>query len=171
MGTQVLKYIAKFFSLVLLQILIFDQLRFSGYISPYIYIIFVLNLPLNFSKTAILFMAFAIGLTIDVFSDSLGIHAAATVFMAFCRPAVIDLISTKKEFEEEATPSLGFMGIRWIIPYTVILVFLHHTFLFFAEIFSFKEFWATISRAFISTFFTFLLIIITHYLFDKIAKK
>ncbi|MBS4013637.1 MAG: rod shape-determining protein MreD [Bacteroidetes bacterium] len=171
MGTQVLKYIAKFFFLVLLQILIFDQLRFSGYISPYIYIIFILNLPLNFSKTANLLLAFAIGITIDIFSDSLGIHTAATVFMAFCRPSVINLISTKKEFEEEAIPSIGYMGIRWIIPYTIILVFLHHTFLFFAEIFSLKEFWATISRAFISSFFSFIIILITHYLFDKIAKK
>jgi rod shape-determining protein MreD len=171
MGNLIFKYVGRFLILVFVQILIFDQMRFSGYISPYIYIIFILTLPLDVSKTTLLLSSFALGLSIDLFSDSLGMHAAASVFMAFCRPAVVNLISTKKEFEEGLIPSLANMGIRWLIPYTVILVFLHHTFLFFVEIFSFAEFWSTIARALMSSILTFSIIIISHYLFDKIPKK
>jgi rod shape-determining protein MreD len=171
MSNIILKYVGRFLILVFVQILIFDQMRFSGYISPYIYIIFILALPLGVSKTVLLFSSFALGLSIDLFSDSLGMHAAASVFMAFCRPFIINAISIKTDFEEGLTPSLANMGIRWLIPYTVILVFLHHTFLFFVEIFSFAEFWSTIAKSLMSTVLTFSIIIIIHYLFDKIAKK
>ena len=171
MGQTILKYTVRFIFLITVQVLILNQIKFSGYFTPYIYIAFILMLPLDIPKTALLILSFMLGIVIDMFSNSPGMHAAACVFMAFCRPAVINLISIKKDFEDGITPTVKNMGAKWVFLYTLILVFIHHSFLFFVEIFSFNEFFKTISRAFLSSMFSFLIIIISHYLFEKLSKK
>ncbi|MFW5793262.1 MAG: rod shape-determining protein MreD [Bacteroidota bacterium] len=148
-----------------------NQINFSGYITPYAYVLFILLLPFDVPKTALLISAFVLGLSIDMFMDSLGMHAAACVFMAFFRPAVINLISLKKDFEEGSIPTIKNNGLRWMAAYTLILVFIHHGFLFFVEVFSLAEFWQTIGRTLLSSATTFVIIIIFYYLFGKLSKK
>jgi len=75
-------YIFRFIILVLLQIFIFSQIQFSNLINPYFYVLFVLLLPFDMPRSAMLLMAFFLGLTIDLFSNTLGMHAAACTWMA-----------------------------------------------------------------------------------------
>jgi hypothetical protein len=98
-------------------------------------------------------------------------NAAAAVFMAFCRPGVIRLLSGAKGVEQGMKPGIKDMGFQWFFLYSLILTFLHHTVLFYIEIFRFNEFFFTFSRVVFSTGATMILIILIEYLLIKKDAK
>ena len=152
-----------FVLLVLIQVLILNQVQFSGYVNPYIYVLFVLLLPLNSPRYVVLITAFLIGLTIDVFSNSLGIHSFSTVFIAYLRPAVVRLISNREE-DRNDYPGLKQNNLRWFIYYTSVLVIMHHFVLFYLEIFTFYNFFGTLFRVFLSSLFSIFTIVLSQFL-------
>ena len=152
-----------FISLVLIQVLILNQVQFSGFVNPYMYILFVLLLPLNTPRYAVLILAFLLGITIDVFSNTLGIHAAATVFIAFVRPLIIRIISDREENRSEY-PGLKQNKFRWFLYYTVLMVLIHHSVLFNLEIFTFSNFLSTFFRITLSSLFSIFVIVLSQYL-------
>ena len=77
MANQLIKYGFIFIALVLTQVLVLNHIQFSGFVNPYIYVLFVLLLPMGSPRYVVLLLAFFIGLTIDVFSNSPGIHSFA----------------------------------------------------------------------------------------------
>ena len=152
-----------FVSLVLIQVLLLNFVQFSGYINPYIYILFVLLLPVSMPRYAVVLLGFFIGLVVDIFSNTLGMHAAATTFMAFARPYVVELISSR-EMDKSDYPGLHQYGFQWFLYYTAILVFLHHIFFFYVEAFTFTNFIHTFVRSLLSSIFSIFLIVISQYL-------
>lgn len=152
-----------FIVLVLVQVLLLNQVQFSGYINPYIYILFVLLLPLNSPRYVVLLLAFLIGLTVDVFSNSLGIHAASTVFIAYLRPFVIRAISNREE-DRSDYPGLYQNKFVWFLYYTSIMVVFHHLLLFYLEVFSISNFFATLYRVILSSLFSIFIIILSQFL-------
>ena len=87
------RYLINFILLVFLQVFILNNIQFSGYINPYIYVLFILILPFEIPSWFLIIIAFFLGLTIDLFSHTVGMHSSATVFMAFLRPYVLKIIS------------------------------------------------------------------------------
>ena len=81
--------------LILFQIIILNNIQFSGYVNPYVYIMFILMLPSLTPSWLLLLTAFLTGLIIDLFSGSPGMHAGATVLAAFSRPLVLRLIAPR----------------------------------------------------------------------------
>ena len=160
-----LKNIGRFFFLVFFQILILNNIQFSGYITPYFYIYFILLLPFETPSWLLLSGAFLLGITIDIFSNTPGLNAAACVMMAFIRPFIISSISSGTEFMMGTHPSLKNQGIKWFAYYSVILILSHHFVLFYLEIFRFTEFFQTLLRVLLSTAFTLLLVFLSEYLF------
>ncbi len=160
------QHIAQFIGLVLLQVLILNNIHLSGYINPYIYILYIMLLPTSYSRTTVLLNAFVIGITIDMFQSTGGLHAAATVFLAYFRPAILRLISTQggSEFEKADMKSIG---LGSFITYTVIAVLTHHFILFFIEAFRFSELFPTLLRALASTVFSVLIILILQFLTNR----
>jgi hypothetical protein len=159
-----LKNIGRFVFLVLLQILILNNIQLSGYINPYFYIYFLLLLPFETPRWLLLLSAFLLGISIDAFTNTFGLNAAACVLLAFLRPFVINAISTGTEFMIGHSPSLRNQGMKWFAYYAIILVFVHHFALFFLEIFRLTEFFQTLVRVILSSIFTLLLIFIAEYL-------
>ncbi len=171
MQKSIANYIVSFFILVLLQVFLLNKIQISGYINPFLYVFFILILPFNIRGYALLLIAFFLGLTIDMFVDTPGVHTMATVLMAFIRPSVISLISIKKGFEAGAFPGLHNMDKSWIITYSLMLIFIHHTSLFFIEVFTFKEFFSTLWRSVLSTSVTFVLVLIAFLIESKPRGK
>lgn len=158
-----IKYVVMFVTLVLIQVLVLNQVQFSGFVNPYIYILFVMLLPLHSPKYAVLLLGFLMGFTIDIFSNSMGVHSAATTLIAFVRPAVIRSISNREEDRSE------YLGLKqnsfwWFLYYTVIMVFIHHLAFFFIEVFSFSDFFGTLYRVFLSSFFSIFVIVLSQFL-------
>ncbi|MFC2107624.1 rod shape-determining protein MreD [Bacteroidota bacterium] len=165
------KNIIRFVVLVLVQVLILNNIQISGYINPYFYVLFVLLLPFNTSKILLLISAFLLGLSIDLFTHTIGVHAAATTFMAYLRPGIISLLTGNKEIEPDIKPSIFDMGFTWFFTYSLILVFFHHLVLFYLEIFRLDEFLQTMLRVLASTAISLVLIIISQYLFRGSEKS
>ena len=161
------KIIIRFVVLILVQVLVLNHINFFGYLDPYLYVLFILLLPFEIPGWMLLVSAFLLGLGIDLFSGTSGIHAAASVFMAFCRPAVINLLESSKEIEPGMGPGIRQMGFGWFFVYAIILIFLHHLVVFYLEIFRFSEFFFTLYRVLINTLFTLALVILSLYLFYR----
>ncbi|MGQ7869595.1 rod shape-determining protein MreD [Sunxiuqinia sp. sy24] len=164
---DLLKYVIILLVLVLLQTLLLNNIQFSGYVNPYLYVLFILLLPFETPRYLLLFLGFFLGLSIDIFSNTPGIHASATTFMAFLRPSTISLISSRDTIEANTPPRLTTMGFGWFLRYTLILVLTHHLFLFFIEVFTFNGFIHTLTRSLFSAVFSIILIIISQFLVFK----
>jgi hypothetical protein len=152
-----------FVSLVLVQVLILNQVQFSGFVNPYVYVLFILLLPLSTPRYLVMVLAFLLGLTIDVFSNSLGVHAAASVFIAYLRPFVIRVISNREE-DRNDYPGLFQNKFTWFLSYVSIIVFLHHFVLFYLEVFSFSNFGNTFYRVILSAVFSIFVIVLSQFL-------
>jgi hypothetical protein len=165
MKISVIKYIVLFIILSATQVFVLDNIQLSGYINPYVYILFILILPYNISGWLLLLISFITGLTIDFFEHTIGIHTAACVFMGFARPGVIRLVGEKEELEPGQYPNIADFGSSWFLAYSVILVFLHHLALFYIEVFRLAEFFITLLKVITNTAVSTALIMIIQYLF------
>jgi hypothetical protein len=163
--------ILRFFLLVILQTFIFNKINLGGYLNPMVYVLFILLLPFEISGFLLLVLAFIMGLSIDIFVGSIGLHTGATVFMAFLRPISLKFISSNREYETGITPGINDLGYLWFVKYTVFLVFSHHLFFFFMEAFSFSEFAATINRILLSTGLSVAIIIFLNIMFKPNVKR
>jgi rod shape-determining protein MreD len=143
---------------VLLQVLVLNNIQFLGYINPYLYILIILALPVQMPRWVTLLLAFALGLIIDTFSNTLGMHAFATVLVAFLRNGIIKLFTSIEE-GNNPTPSFYTFGVSAYVKYVVVLVLIHHTTLFILEAFSFTNFWITLAKITLSSFVTILMIL------------
>jgi hypothetical protein len=163
--------ILRFVILILIQGLVLNRILFSGYINPYIYILFILLLPFDTPKWILLVSAFFLGLCMDMFSNTPGMHAAASVLIAFLRPKWLGVIIQREDIEIRDEPGIRKLGLVRFVVYASVLVLIHHSFLFFIEVFRLDEFFSTLFRAFLSSIFTMLLMILSLYLFKKSDRK
>jgi len=155
--------IIRFLILVLFQGLILNNIQLGGYINPYIYVLFILLMPFEAPGWSLPVVGFLLGLSIDLFTHTPGIHASATVFIAFLRPYVLTMIAPRDGYEVGSFPRLYYYGFVWFLKYTVILVLAHHLFLFYIEVFRFSDFFTTFFRALISAIFSITLIVLSQY--------
>jgi rod shape-determining protein MreD len=158
-------YLLKFIGIILLQILVVDNIELSSYINPYIYITFILTLPVTIRPWHLLILAFLCGAVIDSFSSTPGLHIAATVLLAYVRIHYLRFATTKEDLEGRIRPSMSKKGVVWFIFYCFSMTLVHHTFLFFLEIYGFSEFLSTMLRVVLSTLVTVLMIVIGQLLF------
>jgi hypothetical protein len=157
------KYFLYFVVLILAQLLVFNNIELSGYINPYVYVLFILLLPFTTPKLVLLLSAFLLGLIIDLFMGTPGVHSSACVLMAFSRSFVMALFSPREGYQTGTYPRLEQFGMEWFVKYAVMLVLIHHFTLFYLEVFSFSHFFSTFFRAFLSTILTSLIIILSQY--------
>lgn len=160
----------RFVLLLLLQVFIVNNIRIGGFINPYVYILFVLLLPFSVPGWLLLVLGFVMGLAVDWFMATPGLHAGATLFMAFLRPAIIRLVSGAQAPDADESPGISDKGKRWFITYSFTLVLLHHTVLFFMEAFTFAQLTDTIFRIGLSSLFTEFLILLIVFLITKPHK-
>ena len=119
-----LKIVLNFFLLIAVQILILNNIQLFGLINPYLYILFIITLPMFVSPGFMLLLAFVLGGIIDVFSHSYGIHMAATVLVAFIRPYIMGLFASREDMEKSA-PTYRNFGISFL-KYALLIVVIHH---------------------------------------------
>lgn|SRR5690554_4943448 len=160
---RLIKYTVMFVVLVLAQVLVLNQVQLGGYINPYIYVLFILLLPVSTPRYLLLILGFLIGLAVDIFANSLGIHAAATVFIAFVRPYIIRSISNREE-DRNDYPGLHQNKFTWFLSYAFLMVFFHHFFLFFLEYFTFSHFFSTFLKIILSSVFTVFIIVLSQFI-------
>ena len=167
MLNEIIRNIIRFVILVGVQVLLIKNIELGRFINPFIYVLFIIVLPFETPKWLLLLSGFIIGITIDMFYDTAGMHAAACVFIAYIRPGVLKLFSPRDGYEFGTQPTIQYLGVPWFLSYSAILIVLHHIVLFYTEVFRFSEFFSTFLRVIISSIFTILLVVISQYLFNR----
>jgi rod shape-determining protein MreD len=150
-----------FIVFVLLQVLILNNIHLFGIVTPFLYIYPILKLPVDFSRSGVIFISFLLGLLIDIFSNTFGIHAAAAALAGFVRNPLLSGWVDMKEIPENSIPSYRLLNFSNFLRYTLIITAIHHTVLFAVESFNFFQPLLLTVKILSSILFTMLLIGIT----------
>ena len=161
----------RFIILVFIQVCLLKNVALYNLSVPYPYILFILLLPFETPNILLFVLAFILGLTIDAFYDTPGLHAAACVLLAFVRVLFISITVQKEGFDNDPEPTLSVMGFRWFFTYALILTLFHHFFLFNLEVFRLSEIQYTFTRLLLSTVFTVFLMLVFGLLFYRKKER
>jgi hypothetical protein len=154
----------------LVQILLLKNIALFGVAFCFIYLLTILSLPTTIPQIPLLLTSFGIGLLIDIFYDTLGMHALAATFLAFLRPFWLKIISPIGGYEDTTDPSISEMGIRWFLTYSLPLVFAFCLVFFLVNQWGTGEVVNILNKSFFSTIFTVILAIIVQLLFFKRSR-
>jgi hypothetical protein len=171
MSKTIIVNLLRFVILVFVQVFLLKNITLYNFSTAYLYILFILLLPFEIPNILLFALAFVLGLTIDIFYDTPGLHAAACTVLAFVRIIFINLTVQKEGFDNEPDPTLSNMGFRWFFTYVLVLTLFHHFFLFNIEAFSLSQFQYTLSRFLSSSIFTVFLILILGLVFFRKKER
>ncbi|GGA64786.1 rod shape-determining protein MreD [Flavobacterium palustre] len=162
MNSTLLLNILRFISLLALQIVVFNNMTFLGFIMPLPYILFIILYPVNSNRSALIISSFALGIIMDLFSNSGGIHTTACLILAYYRPYLFKFaFGVSYEYQtiklnESLTPER--------FSFIFLAVVLHHLTLFILEAFQVSFILDILIRSLLSTVFTIISCIIIIYL-------
>lgn len=162
MNSTVIYNTLRFVLLLAAQITIFNNMNLFGYVNPFPYILFIMLFPVNGNKYSLLLSSFLLGLIMDMFLNSGGVHATSCLILAYFRPYIFKFsFGLSYEYQTvKINDSLSPERFSFIL----ISVIIHHFSLFILEIFTFEYFFTIITRTILSTLFTLILSIIIIYL-------
>ncbi len=162
MNSALLVNIFRFILLLATQIIVFNNMNFFGFISPFPYLLFIILYPVNGNKSGLLLASFVLGLIMDMFSNSGGIHATACLALAYFRPFLFKF-SFGLSYEYQ-TVKLNDVLTPERFSFILLSVVIHHLVLFVLEAFQFSFFWDILLRTILSSVFTIIICIIIIYL-------
>lgn len=167
--SDLLKNIIRFLVFVLVQVFVLDNIPpLHQFIVPIIYFLFILWLPFSISRFWLMVIGFFTGLSLDYFTMTPGLHAAACVLISYARPFVINVLTPKDTSEfNYREPSPKSMGWTPYLVYALVLTFLHNFYLVFLEWLSFGSFLDFLLKVLATTGISMLLIILTEILFPR----
>jgi hypothetical protein len=164
MNRSIIVHLFSFVFYALVQVLILKNLALFNLAFCFVYLLFLFSLPVDTNPLLLMAMAFLMGIVIDTFYDSLGLHASTMVLIAYLRNPWLSMITPQSGYEVGASPVLRSNGIQWFLVYAIPLIFLHHFVLFYLEASSFNMFWHTFFKVLLSTLFTLIAILIVQFM-------
>jgi rod shape-determining protein MreD len=159
----ILRNIVRFLVVILFQVLVMDNVMLNGYLIPQVYLLFILLMPFETPRWIQLISGFLLGMGIDIFLNTPGMHTFATVAVSFVRPYFLNLLAPRDGYEPDSFPRVYYYGFLWFLKYTLTLVFIHHFILFYLEVFQLSEFLATLLRVILSTILSTSTIVLSQY--------
>lgn len=167
-----LKNILRFAFFILFQVFVLGKVPpLHQFIVPYLYFLYILWLPFKLPRGWLTLLGFLFGLTLDLFTKTPGLHAAACALIAYIRPFLISILMPKEAAEiGYSEPSFTSMGFVPYAVYVFILTLLHHIYLVFLEWLHFGNFWYFLGKVLATTAISLLLILITEMLLVRKAK-
>lgn len=164
--SELLKNILRFILLMVLQVFILNHVLIYDFVTPNLYLLFILLLPFNMSRPVLMICAFLLGLCLDMFMNTQGMHAAACVLIAYLRPSIMNILAPQKGFEtNRITPSITTMGWVPFLIYASVLTFIHHVVFFTLEVFDFHNFFYISIKILLSTMLSLAMIMVYEMLF------
>lgn len=167
--SEAVKNIARFILFILIQVYLLNKIpHLHRFITPYLYFLFILWLPFSISRQWLLIVGFITGLTLDYFTMTPGLHAAACTLIAYVRPFLINILTPKDSSEfnyREPSP----VAMQWT-PYAVyvfVLTLLHHGYMLLLEWLDVGNFLDFIIRVVSTTGISLLLIFTAELLFPR----
>lgn len=162
MNSSLFLNIFRFIFLLAIQIIVFNNINLFGFISPFPYILFIILYPVNGNKTGLLIASFFLGILLDMFSNSGGIHTTACLTLAYFRPVIFKFaFGVSYEYQ---TIKLNDVLIPERFSFIFVSVLIHHLILFILEAFQLSLFWDILFRTILSSILTIIICIIIIYL-------
>lgn len=158
----------RFIALLLVQVVICNNINFFGFINPYIYIIFIFLFPIRDSRLILLTVSFLLGMMVDMFSDSGGVHAAASVSLAYVRPLLLK-VSFGMLYEHQSV-KFSNTALGSLIGYVALGTLIHHFILFTLEVFNIGNILLILKKTLFSSIFTVIVSILIIVLFSRNKK-
>jgi hypothetical protein len=170
--SDLVRNIIRFAIFILIQVYLLNKIPFlHQFIVPYLYYLFILWLPFGISRMGLLAVGFITGITLDFFTMTPGLHAAACVLIAYLRPFIIGILAPKDasgfSYREPSPKSMGWTPY---MIYIVVLTFFHHAYMVLLEWLSFGSILHFIVKVIATTGISMLLIITTELLFPRRMK-
>jgi hypothetical protein len=156
---------------LLLQVFIIRNLVFFDVAFCFAYISVILFLPNNTPTGLLLLFSFLVGLFIDIFYNTAGIHASACLVLGFSRGYILRVLFPTKGLDAELVVSLGGMGTERFVRYILVMTFLHHSYLFFIEAGSLNFFLNTSLKIVASVLFTSFVVFLLHVYFRSLQNS
>jgi hypothetical protein len=167
----VVKNSIRFFIFVMIQSLVFNQIELGFGIHMMVHPLFIMLLPFETGIFTLMSLAFVMGLIIDVFSNTYGLHASSLLLMAYMRPVIFKFYGPREGYDPLKEPSLFDMGSRWFLFVFGYLLLIHHFWYFLIEIFRFDQFLLIIQKTVFSVIISFLLCIVLQTFLIKKSKS
>ncbi|MFT4666784.1 MAG: hypothetical protein ACI8YQ_002898 [Polaribacter sp.] len=172
MNNVIVTNVVRFVVLILLQVLVLQRINLGGeYANLFhiiIYPLFIILLPFRIPHALLVLLGFMAGISVDLFYDSLGIHASAAVFIAFIRPTVLSLLAPAKGYNMNFSPTKARFGVAWFLPYAATMMVLYLFFYFSVEVFTYYYIGQIMLRTICSFFLSMLFITVVQFLFDPL---
>ena len=170
--SSLFRNIIRFFLFLAIQVYVLNRVpHLHRFINPSIYFLFILWLPFSVKNRWLLVIAFLLGISMDYFTVTPGLHASACVLIAYIRPFLINILTPRDSSEfNYREPSPQSMQMAPYAVYIVVLTFIHHGFLLFLEWLSVGAFWEFLVNVLSSTAVSLLLIFTVELLFPRKMK-
>jgi len=170
MSNLYIKNLVRFIFITLLQVLVLKHVEIKGSVFSYIHLIFypvfLMLLPIRLPKSALILIGVFLGLILDIFYDTPGIHTSACVFTAYIRPFILQVLEPRGGYNVNDSPTKNDLGFRWFIGYASIMEAAHLLFYFSVEEFTFVYIGSILLKTFLSFIFSMILIIMYKFLFN-----
>jgi rod shape-determining protein MreD len=171
MISTIINNLLRFLLLVLVQVLLIDHLDLAnGWVVPFLYVLFLLMLPISTPSWGNLVIGFLTGLVMDMFSSTPGMHASACTVMAYMRILMLRALAPREGYDTTLRPSIADMGLPWFMTYAGVLILVHHLWLFFVEVYRFDGFFSTFLRALVSAAATLVLCLLAQLLTARASR-
>jgi len=154
-----------FFVYLFFQVLILKNAVMFHVAFCFLYIGYLLLLPVETNSLLMMALGFIMGFAVDIFYDSMGLHALSCVFIMYVRNYWLAGLTPQGGYDANALPSVANNGVQWFSTYAFPLIFLHHILLFYTEAGGFDYFWHTLIKVIASTGYTLLVMLIIEYVF------
>lgn len=165
----ILNNILRFVFLMLLQIFVLNNVYLGQYVTPYVYVMFILMLPVDTNKILLIALSFVAGLTVDIFSNTLGFHTFAATLVGFLRVTFADKILAHNENNIQ-TPSIRNVPFAQFSYYALLLIGIYNLVYFSIEAFNVREIFGILLSTIINTAITYLLILLLQVVFSHKKK-
>lgn len=166
MNIEMMKNIAFFVVLCLAQALVLNNVRMFNCATPLLYIYMVLLFRRNYPRWGILLWSFALGLVVDIFSNTPGVASASMTVVGLVQPYILAPF-IPRDSAEDFEPSMKNLGMGAFTLYTFIMVLLYCLLFFTFEMFNFFNFIFWIECVGGSTVLTLLTILVIENMHKK----
>ncbi|MCS4433936.1 rod shape-determining protein MreD [Aquiflexum gelatinilyticum] len=164
---RVISILLSGFLYLLFQILVLKNLVLFGTAFCFLYVTYIILLPLDIKTIPVLLISFFLGIGVDLFYDTLGIHTAALLVIAFIRHRWLLVLVPTGGYEDDLQPSMLNMGLGWFLSYSVPLVLIHHVLFFYIESLGTDLFLTSLQKVIASVIFVLVMSIIVQLLFYR----
>ena len=171
MNRYTLLKVISFFLYLVAQALVFNKIVLFGTTYSFIYIGFLLTLPLELAVIPGMLIGLAMGLGMDAFTSTFGLHAAASVLLMYVRPILISYLTPQGGYQSGVAPRPNIIGLGWFTTFAILLIFVHHAVVFYVEFGGFDMFFNTLLKVVLSTVYSYILIVVIQYLFITKLRK